>query len=51
MIWTAKELNSHLRNLTLCGVDFDKNFEWVGTDEQWEKADEEFENKNNGLSF
>lgn len=37
MIYTAYELLAKLRILKLVGQNFDKELEWVGTTEQWDK--------------
>jgi hypothetical protein len=37
----AYELLAKLHNLTLCGQDDEGQLEWIGTREQWEKAEDE----------
>jgi len=38
MIYTAKQLNKYLTNLTLVGIE-DGELQWVGSKEQWNKAE------------
>lgn len=38
MIYKAYELLAKLRLLTLSGIDFEDELEWIGTDLQWRKC-------------
>lgn len=39
MIYTARQLNSHLTHLILAGIDEEHKLEWIGNDEQWYLAE------------
>lgn len=38
MIYNARELLIKLTYLSLCGINEDKELEWIGTDKQWKKV-------------
>lgn len=43
MIYQANELLAKLNNLQIWGQNKDKDIEWFGTNEQWEKSNIEAE--------
>ena len=45
MIYQALELRAKLKHLTLAGQNPDGELEWIGTNEQWLKVNEEETNE------
>lgn len=39
MVYLAKELLPKLTHLTLCGINFEGELEWIGTKEDWNEAE------------